>query len=719
MSTSARSTLSPLWHRVADAKPRLQPHVEVVRHVVRDVVWYVAYDNISNKSFRFSPSVYSLVMRLNGRRTVDSIWQDLAERMDEDAPSQDDVLRLLGQLYLSDMLLSAEMVDADELTQRSTKQERKKVVQRFQNPLFLRIPLLDPDNFLNKTMPLVRPFFSVFGAILWLICMVWLGVQAAVNWDELTSDIVGRVLAVDNLLLIVLVFPALKAVHELGHAYATKLYGGEVHDVGLMFLIFIPVPYVDASASSVFSNKWQRILVASAGMFAEFFVAAAAMFIWLNAEPGMVRALAFNAMLIATVSTVIFNGNPLLRFDAYYILADLVEVPNLAARANKYWIYLAQSKCFGMANATNPIKAPGERGWLLFYGPAALVYRIIVMVGIAIFVSTTFFIIGVLLAAWSITTSLLWPTLKGIAFVFSSDSLTGRRPRALLATAVGIAAVFALFFVLPVPHGTVATGVVAVPENARIVSSGQGDVTRLLVAHGDELQAGQAMLELSDPSLLARLDITKARLLEVELRRRVAEAEAVGEVALYQQQAGYLLNEKSDIEQKIAELVIKSPVTGTFISPSIKDTMGRYAPRGELLGHMFDKTPDLLQVVVPQDEVDLVRSNTKSVSVKFASSPIGAALNGSVLREVPGATRMLPSPSLAQAAGGPIAVNSTGGGEVEALFPLFLFEIALDDELSNLRLGERVFVRFDHGASPLGPRIYRAVRQTFLRQFGV
>jgi len=127
-----------------------------------------------------------------------------------------------------------------------------------------------------------------------------------------------------------------KALHELGHAYALKHWGGEVHELGLMFLVFLPVPYVDATGSASFGQKWQRALVGAAGIIVELLLSAIALFIWLNAEEGLVRAFAFNVMVIGGVSTVFFNGNPLLRFDGYYILSDLVEIPNLGDRSKRY-----------------------------------------------------------------------------------------------------------------------------------------------------------------------------------------------------------------------------------------------------------------------------------------------------------------------------------------------------------------------------------------------
>ena len=133
--------------------------------------------------------------------------------------------------------------------------------------------------------------------------------------------------------LLWLCFPVVKFLHELGHAMVTKAGGGEVHEMGLMLLVMMPVPYVDASAANVLRSRWQRAVIGAAGMLTELFIAALAFYAWMLLEPGLLRAVCFNVMLVAGVSTLIFNGNPLLRYDAYYILADLIELPNLAAQS--------------------------------------------------------------------------------------------------------------------------------------------------------------------------------------------------------------------------------------------------------------------------------------------------------------------------------------------------------------------------------------------------
>ena len=171
-------------------------------------------------------------------------------------------------------------------------------------------------------------------------------------------------------------FPLIKALHELGHATAKRAGGGEVHDMGVMLLVLMPVPYVDASSANVLRSRWQRALIGAAGMLVELFVAALAFYVWLLVEPGLLRAVCFNVMLVAGVSTLIFNGNPLLRYDAYYILADLIELPNLASAVGAL-LGLPGRALRAAACATRPRRPTAVRATLWFgcYGLASRLPR--------------------------------------------------------------------------------------------------------------------------------------------------------------------------------------------------------------------------------------------------------------------------------------------------------------------------------------------------------
>ncbi|HET9693077.1 MAG TPA: hypothetical protein VFP48_01740, partial [Steroidobacteraceae bacterium] len=244
--------MSPAWYRVAGLRPRLRSHARIHRHEYRGERWYVVEDRISRRTHRFTPAAYFVVGAMDGQRSMQQIWDAAVERFGDDVPTQQEIIQLLGQLHAGDLMQCEISPDVDELLARAQRLASRGTVQRLLSPLAIKIPLIDPDRFLERWLRFYRPFFGPVGALIWLVVVGWATIEAASHWTELTQDISNRVLAPENLLILGLVFPLLKGLHEFGHACAVKAWGGEVHEMGVMLLVLMPVPYVDASAANAF-----------------------------------------------------------------------------------------------------------------------------------------------------------------------------------------------------------------------------------------------------------------------------------------------------------------------------------------------------------------------------------------------------------------------------------------------------------------------------------
>jgi putative peptide zinc metalloprotease protein len=713
----ARSLFSSSWYRVAGLKPRLRPHAQIHRHVLRGQVWYVVQDHQTGRFHRVSPQANLMICLMDGRRTMAEIWDLVGQRAGDEPPTQDEVIQLLAQLHGSDLLHGGIAPDLAELADRSAKQARQGWVSRFKNPLALRFPLFDPDAFLNATVPFVRPLFSVPGFLLWLVLVVSGAVVAGLHLPELKADVFGQVLTVTNVALMLCLYPVIKLLHEAGHAYATKVWGGEVHEVGVMMLIMMPAPYVDASASAAFHEKWRRAVVGGAGMIVELALAAVAAFVWSAAEPGLVRAIAFNTMLIGGVSTLLFNGNPLLRFDGYYILSDLIEIHSLGTRANRYVMYLVQRYLLGL-DADNPADTKGEARWFLFYGVAAFLYRVLITLGIAMFVATKLFFIGVILALWSLSSLVVMPLWKGGKFLFTDHKLAGRRGRAFGVTSALAAGVFALLFLIPLPYATVAQGVVWVPERAQIRAGADGVVDAVLQNSDAEVGPETALLRLDDPVLNSRVAVLEAQRQELRLRYEAVRQLDRVQAELFAAQVRHIEATLAAFTQRRSDLVVRATNEGRFILPNGVDLPGRFIRQGDLLGYVVGQSDPVIRVVVSQADVDLVRQRMHGVSVRFAED-LDRVVPASLLREVPAAQAEVPSPVLTTEGGGEIVLDPSARERPRALQSLFLFDVGVANLDDARALGGRVYVRFDHGREAVAWRLMRAVRQVFLRQFNV
>ena len=716
MSTASKPLLSPQWFRVAAVRPRLRDHVRITRQHFRSERWFVLEDLVENSVHRYAPAAQAAIGLMDGSHTLDEIWKSLAD-LGEERPTQDELIHLLAQLDGANLLATERLPNFSELSDRSRRLASGKLWRRLANPLYLRLPLCDPDRFLDATVGLARPIWSVWGFLIWLAVVGWGAMQAALHWTELTHDLADRVLAHDNLIILAVTFPILKLLHELGHCYAAKLGGAAVHEAGIMTLVVMPVPYVDVSPASAFTNKWRRALVGAAGMLTELFCAGLAMIAWINLEPGLARAAAFNCMLIAGVSTLIFNGNPLLRFDAYFILSDLIEIPNLATRAIRYYGYLVNRYAFGVRGQTSPVQARGEARWFLFYGAASYIYRMWVMLSIALFVAAQLHGVGAVLAGWTVLTGIVYPLARGLWLVARGPVLRQNRLRAVLVTGTSLACVSLLLFAVKLPFGTVTQGVVWAPPGADVRTGTEGRLTELIAAPGGLLPAGAPVARLRDRVLDARVDLVTSQLHEVELRYTAAEASDRVQAEMLRQQIAYFRSQLDDMRARQKALDVTAPVAGRLLVSTPGDLVGKFTRRGDIIGYVLDDAAASVRVIVPQPEIELVRDDTHGVDLRFANHPMRVVHVRQVSREVPTATRQLPSEALGSFGGGPIAVDPADEHHLRALEVVFQVDVKLPEEMGDHRLGERVYVRFQHSDRTLAWRIARAARQLFLQRF--
>ena len=709
---------STSWYRVAGVRPRVRNHAQVHRHIYRGSVWYVLQNHSTGKFHRFTPVANLIIGLMDGKRTVQEIWDLGCVRLGDDAPSQDEVIKLLSDLHKADVLQSDAPPDIHELHQRRKQHNRARWKQYIGNPLSLRFPLLDPDKFLNRIMPLFAPLFGWFGAALWLGTVGWAMFLIAMHWTELSGDVVDRMFSVENLLLLWFVFPLIKLLHEFGHALAAKAGGGEVHEMGLMLLVLMPVPYVDASSATAFRDKRSRVLVGAAGMLVEIFIAALAVFAWVHLEPGTERAIAYDVILVAGVSTLLFNANPLLRYDGYYILADYLEIPNLAQRSNEYVGYLVNRYLFGVDGGTSPVSAPGERGWFVFYAIGSFIYRMFMMVSIAVLVASRFFIVGVILAVWALATMLVLPIAKKLNYLFASPRLASHRQRAIFAT-VSIVSLFAVaLFWLPATSSTRAEGVIWAPEQAQVRANVDGFVTAVLARPDQRVRQGEVVIQTEDPELEARSRILQAQLAELDARYNAMILTKRVQADVINEQKKHVAEALELAIRRQAELQVRSPANGTFIIQDAQNSPGRFVQRGEVLAYVIDSAATTVRVVVPQSEGGLVARRTRRVEIRPADR-IAKPIEARIQREVPAATDELPSMTLSLQGGGKIGLDPRKSGDAKAVEKLFVLDLELPQGEQANYFGGRIYVRFEHEPEPLAQQWYREIRRAFLKKFNV
>lgn len=707
-----------LWQRLSPLRPRLRDDLEIVRHRYRGVDWYLLYDPVAARRYYFNAESEAVIRRLDGERTLAAVHGELEARDPQSAPPPAELLDLINRLQAADLLVLPGPRDPAELFARWQRSRRTQRRAKWLRPLAVRLPLLDPTALVDRLLPLVRPLFSRVGLAAWstlVLLALLLGLQHA---GELQAHGESRLLDPFNLLLLWLSYPVLKGLHELGHACAIRRWGGQVHELGVMLLVFMPVPYVDGSAAAGFPDKSARLVVGAIGIMVESGIAALGLLLWLNLEPGLLRDLGFNLTLLGGVSTLLFNGNPLLRFDGYYVLVDALEIPNLAGRARQYYGYLFKRHLLGLAAAASPVVAPGERPWFLVYGAASLAYRLGISLSIALYVAGKAFFVGLGLALWVLIGQILLPLARQARALLSGAEYAERRLRANILV-YGVAGGLALSAAAwPLPFNTLAEGVILPPEQNLVRAAASGEVVRLYGRDEQPVSAGQSLLRLRDDQLTTELRVLRARVDELRARRERHKARDRVRAGILAEELASTREELAEAERRAARLLVTSPAAGRLDLARSADLTGRYVEKGQVLGLVRNAAELTARVVVPQQRADRVRRDTRGLSARLPGQG-ERALPVELIAEVPAGTRRLPSAALGSLAGGRVAADARDQAGTTALEPVFQFDVRLPSDAAFDYPGARVLVRFEHSAEPLAGRLYRAVRRLLLNRLEI
>lgn len=747
------------WYRVAKLTPALAPHVRVMRQWVRGEAWYVLENRANGTQFRVNDAAWRVLGLLNGQCSVDRAWNLVLGMLGDDAPTQDEVIQMLGQMHEQDLLKTERPEHAADLDRRGRQRQQARQRQRM-NPLATRIKLMDPDRALQACMPLARLLFSPLGAVAVLAVLIVSGSQAISEWPRLVAYGSEHALTETFMLVSFLVFPLLKALHELGHGLAVKRWGGEVHEAGLTLMILSPVPFVDASASGMFPGRWQRIAVSAAGILVELVLAGIALMVWLELQDGMLRQACFAVMLIGGASTLFFNGNPLLRYDGYYVLVDLVDAPNLAQRANKYLLYLLQHYVLGIQIAVSPAAGArsrqggladehdedlaseadlrrgrtqtqrrvgasagtssagnDDRMLLAGYGLAAMVYRYVLSVGICVWLIDVSGLLALAVGAWLVFSMLVKPLWTGLKAIPELMRRADPQSRPRLVRGLLMLAVLMSLVAVPAPLRTVAVGVVWLPEHARLRAESDGFITAVDVRDGDVITKEQPVATMQDPQLAVQKVALESKLTGLEFQRQSALNRDPVRAQVHAADMERVQAELALLERKIGGLVVRSGAQGRVVLHRPDDLIGRYVKRGEAIGHVLTPGDVVVRVAVRQQDVGLIRERVEAVAARLVTEP-GEPRPARMLREVPASSNLLPSAALGDRGGGDFPVDPKDEDGTKALQASFQFDIAVPG-VNLTRAGERVWVRLDHGWEPLVMQGVRQLRQMFLKPMQV
>ncbi len=751
-----RPTFHESWYRVAELHPRLRSTVQISRQHFRAQPWHVVQDHTNNAFFRLAEPAYRFIGLLDGKRSVAEAWKLTNDQLGDDAPTQGEVIQLLGQLYTANLLQAEVPADTHTLFLRYKKRRSREISSYLMNIMFARVPLVDPDAFLEKWLVLLGWIFSPVGFVVWAILIAGgcYAISGVPNWPSQLASSAGGLLSPDNLIFLYIAFACIKACHEMGHAISCKKFGkqsgtgGEVHTIGIMFLIFTPVPYVDASSSWALTNKFHRAIVGAAGMWVELAIASIAAMVWAHTgTDSPVHAFAYNVMFVAGFSTILFNANPLLRYDGYYILSDLLEIPNLGQRSKDYVFYLVKKYIWNVRFARNPAYSVAEQGWLFAYAIASFLMRVIVSFGIMFYLANVLngalIILAAAMGVAAIITWVLMPIGKFLHYLATDSELARVRTRAIATTSIFTAAVLIGLGAIPLPDRARAQGVVEPADLRELFAETDGFVTGTpalaLKPARDGLdmpyaEAATTLISAKNPELEAQLAGLRADKEYYRIRRDV---EAVKDPAHAQQDQSQMNADDEQIkmlQERIAGLQLKSPIAGALVLPDLESKQHAYLSRGDSVGlvagldHFIIRAAALNELAGP-----LATEANRTVEIRVQGRP-DILLSGRIKQILPAGSDRLPSAALGYQIGGEFNTatdDRQGTKTVENFFEIRIDDLKLvnapkDVKTHNAYLdahklplfpGQRVVVRFSFHKKPLAAQAWTALLQLFQRKF--
>ena len=708
----AESLFSPLWYRVSELHPRLRTGVRVQRQLYQGETWYLLIDGASGRQNRINRPAYELIGRFDGRTTVNQVWTRLLEKFGDDAPTQQEVVQILSRLSDGELVQFETKPDIAGLFRQRNARARNR--RPWINPLAFSVPIFDPTRLLDRVEPVLRPVLRPATFLLWAAAVIAAVIAAGSNWSGLAAHASKHMTTPYYLMLAWISYPFIKALHELAHAVAVRRWGGEVHEMGVTLLFFTPAPYVDASAANAFRDRWHRAVVSAMGIMVELGIAAAALAIWLQVEPGVLSDLAFVVLFLCGASSLLFNGNPLLRFDGYHLLCDVLDMPNLAVRSQAYWTHLILRMLGGTDRGQAPVMARRERKWLLLYAPASLVYRLGLALALTLWLGSKSEWLGWIAAALVLVFLIARPAYGTVRSLLASLPLGRARWRAALVSAFAGAGALAFLLAVPFPNTLLVQGVVWPPERAQVRAETEGFVLKVLARDGDAVEPGTALLALEEPVMRAEHAAQRARVQALEAKRYELLLSDPAQARNAIEELGQAQAELDRVEERIGHLIVRSKTAGRLVLPHSEDLPGAFVRKGAMLGYVLTAAPAAVRAVVPNESAPLLRAGGRGAEVLLAGreSPTPAHLQ----RAVPAATQALPSPALGERGGGRQLTDPADKEGTRTLEPIFLFDLELRG-VSLQSVGQRAWVRFDLSPEPLGAQWYRRARQLFLKHF--
>lgn len=733
-------SLTSVTHRPLPLRRR--PDLVCSRQIWRRRTQYVVKEPIALKYYWFDEQEFFLLEQLQQSITLKELKDRFERRF---APYTIDyrfLQQFIAQLHKNGLLISHGVDQGRQLWERARKQKWQKFRAFLANPLAVRWKGIDPDWLLKVLCPFLGWLFhpiSIFVASLWMIAAL---VLLLANYDAFTAKLptFQQFFGSGNWLWLMIAMGATKVFHEIGHGVSCKKYGGECHELGFMLLVLTPSLYCNTSDSWMFPSKWQRIAVGAAGIYFELILASIATFAWWYSNEGIVHNLALNVMFLASVSTLLFNGNPLLKFDGYYILSDWIGIPNLKQRSTQVlqnWVYR-----HGFGVEMDELKMTTfEKLFLATYGVASIIYRWLIVFSILIFLHSIFApfgfaIIGQVIGVMGIAMLVIQPGWQLFRFLKVPGRMQQMKwKRTTLFVSSVLAVVGSLLF-YPLPYYVHAPFTLEPVTFTTVYAEFPGTVQKVHVQELSRVEAGTLLIECSNSQmeaelneLVGRKDRLVADLEQLEARRAF-DPTAAAEIKPVRESLLALESLVAKKQANLADLQIRATASGVIYPVLVSKpqpqgnevlpewsgsvlhpkNLGTALQKGDAVCKIGDPAQIQAVLAIDQSVMEFV-TEEQLVWLQLESAP-SELLEGRVHFLAKQPMEQIPE-SLAVAAGGAIATKPSTDGSTEALTPTFQAKVPVEMIPMEFRAGLRGNAKIEVGRRSVAHRLYRLLLQTF------
>ncbi len=688
---------------------------------------YVVEDAVNSKYYSIGIPEYTFISCFDGRTNVAEALSRTAQAVPEQALTEQDAAAICRWLIDSELAFTAASADAVRLAGAAA--EKKTGGLAGWNPLYLKVPLTYPDRFFAKISRWTNWIYSTPMLLFTFLLVLSAAYQVFAHWHQFIIASKG-VLVPGRWLWLGVCWLALKIVHECSHAAACKRYGGSVHEAGAVFILFAPLAYVDVTSSWRFKSRWHRIYTAAAGMYVELLIAAVAALFWVRTEPGLLNDLCFNVVLMASLTTLAFNANPLMRFDGYYILSDLVDIPNLYSDGQLFLRQLGRKYFLGLPTELSSGSWSRDT-FVRLYGIAAFCWRTSVTFCLILAAAMMFDGAGLVLALFAAALWLIVPTVSFISYLFRGNDW--EKPSKLRFACVVVPLAFLLGYLVthtPWPGVTRAPAVVDYHPLAIVRAGSDGFVRDIFVRSGQSIQAGEPIARLENEQL--QVELSDIELAIEQSTKKCRALKQRDELAAFQAEEKELDALRKKHQEKLEEvelLLVQAPINGTVILRDPDALLGTYASAGTEIISIGDEQSKQLRLSITQEDLDTFCAAVgRSVNARL---PGGIRLACPLTRVPPQATLEPPHRSLCAPYGGPLEVrvkesnaSRDSDDKFELIRPAFVGIVDLPAATSaGLHAGQRGVVWLARGqdsiACHMWGRLKASIPESLSRQFSL